>query len=52
MIPLHDTPSGPIYMRKFGQQKLMYMVKNLVQIHQLLLTQLFLINRTGRSIMF
>jgi len=27
------TPSGPIYKRNLGQQSLMYLVKNLVQIH-------------------
>ena len=43
---------GPIYKRNFGQQKLMYLVKSSVQIHQLLLTQLFLINKTGWSISY
>jgi len=41
---------GPIYKRKFGQQKHMHLVQNSVQIHQLLLTQLSLINRIGGSI--
>jgi hypothetical protein len=45
-----NTPSGPIYKRNFGQQKLMYLVKKLDQIHSLLLTQISLINRTGGSI--
>jgi len=28
-----STPSGPIYKRNLGQQKLMYLVKNSVQIY-------------------
>jgi len=48
--PLHSTPSGPIYKRKLGQQKLMYLDWILNRIHQLLLTQISLINRTGGSI--
>jgi hypothetical protein len=32
------TPSGPIYKKKFGQQKLMHLVKKLDQIHSFLLT--------------
>jgi len=46
----YNTSSGSIYKRNFGQQKLMYLVNNSSQIHQLLLTQLSLINRIGGSI--
>jgi hypothetical protein len=47
---LLDTPSGPMYKRNFDQQKLMYLVNNAVQIHQLLYTQLSFIYKTKGSI--
>jgi len=35
---LTSPPSGFIYIRKLHQQKLMYLIQNSVQIHQILLT--------------
>jgi len=35
------------YKRDLDQQKLMYLVQNLDKKHKLLLTQAFLINKTG-----
>jgi len=49
---LTSSLSGFIYKRKLSQQKLMYLIQNSVQVHQLLLTQLSLINRNTRSIFF
>jgi len=41
-----STISGPIYKKNLSQQELKYLIKKLVKIDQLLLTQLSLINRT------
>ena len=49
---LTSSLSGFIYKRKLSQQKLMYLIQNSVKVHQLLLTQLSLINRNTRSIFF
>jgi len=38
--------------KHFGQQKLIYLIQNLNQIHQLLLTQMSLINKTREIISF
>ena len=46
------NPSSFFYKRYFGQQKLMYLILILNQIHQLLLTQKSLINRTVGSTTF
>jgi len=32
-LKLYDTSSDPIYKRNLGTQKLMYLIKNSVQIH-------------------
>ena len=47
---LSNTPSDPIYKRKLGQWKLMYLDWILNQMHMLLLTKFSLINRTRGSI--
>jgi len=46
------TLFGSIYKRNLGQQNLMYLPKKLDQIHQLLLTQMSLINKTRWNIFY